>query len=128
MIQKQPGGEAKAAQQLHGLDGYGGALQAERGARPFAEQALMFGAQRARAAVGTKRHQAEEGVQVVTAECADVAAHAQVALDQKGLGRERRDQCDGHRRNGGGGGSRVQPDDAGRGHEQLEDGAQQLAA
>ena len=70
--------------------------------------------------MGAHRDQAEEGVEVETAQRADMGADAEVALREEGLGSERQangQRCGQHRQRGAG---RIEPGDARRRQDELE--------
>ena len=80
-----------------------------------------------RCPVGADRHQAQEGIQVETAQRADVGAHPEVALGQEGLGGEwdANGQRGSEYRQWGAG--RIEPGNARRGQDELATHQEQLS-
>src|SRR5262249_55943319 len=82
------GGEAGARRRLRDLQGNGDRLAAARGARPLDQQTLVLAPERQRGAVVAQGREPEEGIEREAAERAGMAAQAEVALEEDGLGEE----------------------------------------
>jgi len=127
MAKKQGGDEGEHRDELESFDGDDGALEAKGGGGPFAEELFVLAADTALGPMGADGDEAEHGVEVKARERAQVAADAQLAFDENGLGEEggRESGGDGEQDEGRGGGSK--PEDAGGGGADAEGGLQSLA-